>query len=112
MVHAVAHIHGDDFPRLKAQITLLQQGLQFRTRYCFDGGGDCLLQIHQLVNITVDFSLQVYNLTNSIGHLGCGLVGITRHTRQHRTGAGSKVIQSLNLLNLGIDTHIQKLGLH
>lgn len=24
VVHTVAHIHGDDFPRLKAQVTLLQ----------------------------------------------------------------------------------------
>lgn len=57
MLNRIAHIHGDLLPGHKAQIPLFQNELILRIGDGLDHPHDFTLQIHQVVDILVDFML-------------------------------------------------------
>ena len=46
MVHAEAHVYGNDLPGLKAEVALFKQRLELRVWHRFDGKGNRSFEIH------------------------------------------------------------------
>ena len=111
MVHAVAHIHGDLLPWHEAQVPLLQQELILGVGDRLHPAGDLPLQIHQLIDVVVDFILQVDDFDYRFSHAGLGPAGIAGHPRQGGGGVSGQIVESRDLLDFGVDPGVQKPGL-
>ena len=87
VLDAVMHLNRNLLPREEAQITLLQQGLQFNIRNGLYCGHDFLFKFHQILDVVFQAFLNLDNLQNGPFYFGASTIWVSGHVAVN-DGAG------------------------
>ncbi len=98
-------------PGHEAQIPLLQKELILGVGDGFHPAGDFPLQIHQLIDVVVDLILQRSTILTTASAMRDSTGWDSGHPRQGGRGMGGQIIESRDLLDLGVNPGVQKPGL-